>query len=432
MTTPTGAAGAVKATADLLAALRSLAGQSPAADSAAQSAPGSEQVLDPGGLLGQARQAKRSYQTTSRWILGAFAAVGLLLFGSLPFSDIGKVHGFDVLLLAVGLGCAAVGIALAIFAASIVAEPLDASLGALEQRLRPAMRDKHDAKRLKRWLRGPRRRSEAQLVEMLTGDEKNAHLGPGIKDIGGLIEKLGTLEKARLELATVAAEHGQSLQDLDAAVSAHLATLVELRQQVADLGKVEDESLKRRLTSELSNRIQRESAAYAVVANRRALMYQSAATPSSSNQAEQLAATECQLETYLGHRAMVLVQSAMMQMRGTFQHARRIMVAGAFLTLGGGALYAYVLPHDASAAPSSADSARRTPAAAAQVTINRGTDIAAQLPDRCVGRSLPALRDADTVPPVNGPFEAVITDLVCPGSVYVPKNQGSITSPALK
>ncbi|MFI6149327.1 hypothetical protein [Streptomyces sp. NPDC051109] len=140
MTTPAGAAAALKATSALLTAACALMGQAPSAEAANQ-APTTDPVLDPGGLLSQARQAKRSYQATSRWILAAFATVGLVLFGSLPFSNINKISGFDVVLMGIGLGCAAAGIALAIWAVSLVAEPLDASLGALEQRLEQAMKD---------------------------------------------------------------------------------------------------------------------------------------------------------------------------------------------------------------------------------------------------------------------------------------------------
>ncbi|MFI8327155.1 hypothetical protein [Streptomyces sp. NPDC085529] len=71
--------------------------------------------------MSQARQAKRSYLATSRWILAAFAVVGLVLFGSLPFSNIGKITGFDVWLMGIGLGRVAVGIAWAIWTALLVA-----------------------------------------------------------------------------------------------------------------------------------------------------------------------------------------------------------------------------------------------------------------------------------------------------------------------
>ncbi|CAL9628024.1 hypothetical protein SUDANB99_05957 (plasmid) [Streptomyces sp. enrichment culture] len=419
MTTPAVGPATLKATSELLTAARALMGQEKAGE-ATEQASATDQVLDPGGLLSQARQAKRSYQATSRWILASFAIVGLVLFGSLPFSNIGKITGLDLLPMGIGLGCAAAGIALAIWAASIVAEPLDASLGALEQRLEPAMNN-----RRVRWRTDPRRRAEIRLVEMLTGNEKQAHLGPGMEDISTLIKKLGELEKKRLAQVTDAARHDEALKGLDSAVSAHLATLVELRQQAHDIGQLASTPNKRRLARELAARIKRESAAYAAAADARARY----ALQASASAGGSLAATQAELDTYLGHRAMILVQSAMMQMRGTFRLARLLIVIGAVLTLAGGTLYAYVLPVD-TPAKSPSEGAPRQPAAAAVITVNKGTDIAGQLPDSCIGRALQALRLDQKVPSRNGPFDVIVTDPACPGSLSVPKDQGTITSPA--
>ena len=39
-----------------------------------------------------ARNARQSYQKTARWMLAAFATVGVLIFGSLPFAAIADVE----------------------------------------------------------------------------------------------------------------------------------------------------------------------------------------------------------------------------------------------------------------------------------------------------------------------------------------------------
>src|SRR5262245_49166609 len=39
-----------------------------------------------------ATDARQSYQKTARWMLAAFAAVGVLIFGSLPFAAIADVE----------------------------------------------------------------------------------------------------------------------------------------------------------------------------------------------------------------------------------------------------------------------------------------------------------------------------------------------------
>ncbi|MFI6149326.1 hypothetical protein [Streptomyces sp. NPDC051109] len=296
---------------------------------------------------------------------------------------------------------------------------------------------------------------------MLSGDEKEAHLGPGMTSISHLIRELGELGRTLLRQETEAARRDDVLKALDGAVSAHLATLVELRQQADDVGRLANTNAnKPRLIDELDRRIQRESAAYAAAVNERArrarqleedervarqapqldAAAQGATAASNTPPAgavpqgsppddDTLSATQTRLNTYYAHRAMVLVQSAMMQMRGTFRLARILMVIGALLTLGGGSLYAYVLPAEASE-KSSTQGTERQPATAAAVTVNPGTDTAAQLPATCVGRPLKALRLDPKVPPRNGPFEVVVIDPECPGALTVPRDQGSIDSPA--
>src|ERR1041384_382448 len=65
-----------------------------------------------------ARNARQSYQKTARWMLAAFAAVGVLIFGSLPFAAIADVELTwpNSLFLVGGLVLAVVGIVGAVIA----------------------------------------------------------------------------------------------------------------------------------------------------------------------------------------------------------------------------------------------------------------------------------------------------------------------------
>ncbi len=81
-----------------------------------------------------ARAARQSYQKTARWMLAAFAAGGILIFGSLPFAAIADVElrWPSSLWLVGGLVLAVAGIVSAVVAVSMVSEPEDASLGELD------------------------------------------------------------------------------------------------------------------------------------------------------------------------------------------------------------------------------------------------------------------------------------------------------------
>jgi hypothetical protein len=178
----------------------------------------------PTGLPSGGAAAVERYRKTARWVVGAFAAVGVLVFGSLPFANITD-EGRDAWLITWGLALAGLGIALAVWAVSRVDEPEDASLGELKGDL-PKASDN--------WFL-PSAQALFKLKTLLEGPDGLNDIGPmypGVdpgssaeERISALIESLGRSAKARYWKAAEVA--GKKIS-LDAAT-------VELTARTADL-----------------------------------------------------------------------------------------------------------------------------------------------------------------------------------------------------
>ncbi|OZF42246.1 hypothetical protein CH293_26290 [Rhodococcus sp. 14-2470-1b] len=83
------------------------------------------------------------------------------------------------------------------------------------------------------------------------------------------------------------------------------------------------------------------------------------------------AALSFALDRYLDHRALVLQESAVAQLRGNFRRSRTLLVVGALITTAGGVLYAGSLTQAAGAADAPATG---TSYPVVQLTVPRGTD----------------------------------------------------------
>lgn len=382
--------------------------------------------------------ARQSYQKTARWMLAAFAAVGVLIFGSLPFAAIADVELTwpNSLFLVGGLVLAVVGIVGAVIAVSLVSEPEDASLGELDSSLREIQ--KTDDKGFV-WVKGhpvltvnklaalwnPRIASRIEFLNIVHGPESAAHLGPNLESaerqasVTNLIKKLGELESTHANLAPVAAKLTVSVESYEQRIADLTKLLTELRARQAEEGG-------------LGNEIGAASA-----------MYQAAAAKLDSEQAalgtekQKLAEVDDQLKLYHDHRELVLAEAGVMQLRGTFRLARRILAVAAVLTLFGGTGYALALPGATSTAstPPAAAPATTTPAPpvyatglAATVVVHDGTSAAQELPRGCVERQLTAIWvGSGRVPATTGPFTVVVTDPACTGEITVAKGEGRFT-----
>jgi hypothetical protein len=156
------------------------------------------------GFDSGAQAAVERLRKTSHWILGAFVAVGVLVFGSLPFTDVSGVGAHRGLIF-FGLLLAGVGISAAIWAVSRVDEPEDASLGELHADLSglPAdiLQKKDD------WWRNPAKRALYKLGSELAGVEGLNQIGPMHPEvaagdaapdrISALIKSIGKSQDAR-------------------------------------------------------------------------------------------------------------------------------------------------------------------------------------------------------------------------------------------
>ena len=380
-----------------------------------------------------ARNARQSYQKTARWMLAAFAAVGVLIFGSLPFAAVADVRITwpGSLWLIGGLVLAVAGIVSAVIAVSLVSEPEDASLGELDCDLRAVQKvDKNGnfvfkdnrpvitIPKIRAWW-NPRLETRIELTNILHGAESEAHLGPNLTEdrqstVADLIKMLGKLEKQHADLAPTVAQLAVVVDTLEKRTTEYKELLTELRTQQSD-------------TTETSTK-------YATAAAELDTARQALATKMSA-----LAEANNKLELYQDHRSLVLAESAVMQLRGRFRLARRILAVAAVLTLFGGTGYALALPgatesKDEAAAPAPAPAPRPSEPAPyatglpATVVIHEGTRPAAELPRDCVDRELPALWVGDTkIPSAAGPFTALITDPACLGQVRAAKGEGTFT-----
>lgn len=390
-----------------------------------------------------ARDARQSYQKTARWMLAAFAAVGVLIFGSLPFAAIADVELTwpNSLWLVGGLVVAVAGIVSAVVAVSLVSEPEDVSLGELDCDLREIQ--KTDDKGFV-WSEGrpvltknklaamwnPRLASRIELVNIVHGPDSSAHLGPNLEandrpaSVTNLIKKLGDLESEHATLAPVVAKHTVSVESYEKRVADLSKLLAELRERQTE-----------HPDSTLDNEIGTASAMYRAAATKL-----DSARAAFTTEKQKLAEIDDQLKLYHDHRALVLAESGVMQLRGTFRLARRILAIAAVLTLFGGTAYALSLPGATTTPPAAAAKpptatttpSPRPPAYAAglpaTVVIHAGTTAARDLPRECVDKELPALwLSTNRIPPTTGPFTVVITTAPCTGEVTVPQGEGRFT-----
>lgn len=432
---------AVKKLTDAVEAIRKVA-ESAAGDTEATEEAGRGAVPGESPATAMTNKARESYRKTARWMLAAFASVGVVIFGSLPFAAIADVELTwpGSLWLIGGLVLAVAGIVAAVIAVSLVSEPEDASLGELDQDLRAVQQvkdnefvfDKNNRpvftiNKLKAWW-NPRLRSCMELAEILHGPESAAHLGPRLTDdkrrptVTHLIKKLGVFESKHADLAPKVAKLAVAVETQEKRTKELAKLLAELRRRLSELPDATPEADK----ATLNRRIEAASNAYtsttvALSSARRNLVREQAA----------LAAVDDELELYHDHRNLVLAESGVMQLRGTFRLARRILAVAAVLTLFGGTAYALSLPggNDDEDATSAESTTEAPPVYAtslpATVLVHPGTTPAAELERDCVGRELDAIWVGDgPIPATVGPFTVLVTDPACAGQLTVRKGEG--------
>jgi len=383
-----------------------------------------------------ARNARQSYQKTARWMLAAFATVGVVIFGSLPFAAVADVELTwpNSLWLVGGLVLAVAGIVGAVVAVSLVSEPEDASLGELDSDLRLVQKTDRNGFVFKdgkpvitvpklRALWNPRLACRIELTNILHGAESAAHLGPNLVKAGSatvtdLIRMLQRLESEHSALAPEVAEKSVTVETHE--------------KRTADLTKLLEELRKRHTeqpTDALAEQLTEVSEKYATAATKL-----DAERLKLTTKTADLAEVDTRLAMYHDHRDLVLAESGVMQLRGRFRLARRILAIAAVLTLFGGTGYALALPGatergaDTPAAPAPAPQPAAPAYAAglpATVVVHEGTNPARELPRECVDRELSAIWIGDNrVPATTGPFTVLVTDKACTGRITVGRGEG--------
>lgn len=356
---------------------------------------------------------RKKYDSMIKWMLGVFASIGLLIFGSVPF--LGVAGNILQCWSYVGLAVAGVGLTVIIYSATAGYEPQDASLGELLNTFRnincgcTAASDacgqaKCDCqglpklKGLKKFLArtDARYKASAALKRTLQcSTEASAHLGPKVNTIGELIRVIGTLETEllRCELGdaglNIAADIASDATTNTARSTTRLRT-TRLRQPRPTTPRPTTRLRLRRTPAgeliENQSKVFRDSAeayihdrneqliaeAKAIsdirsvtpplpdyvlralgtqVKDRAALLERGNATAVAGGKAAGERATlKFALDRYLDHRALVLQESAVAQLRGNFRRSRLLLVVGALITTAGGVLYAGSITQSAAAA----------------------------------------------------------------------------------
>lgn len=375
-----------------------------------------------------AERARRKYDGTLRWILGVFSTIGVLIFGSVPFVELRNVDPVPVY---VGLLTAAVGLGVIIRATAKGLELQDASLGELAKSFETAPRKKVGQKHKFGWplIPGPRRRANIRLKSIMQDSkEATAHLGPGIKSVEQLIIRLGQIESVSMN-AYVDWDGGTTKEpparpddvpkivDLADSVAAQTALADGVKKELETLAAALAE-LKKQIpegkapSDELAERISRAEKRYgetlAMLPNPSRL-----AKAATSNAWDELR------EFYNGHRKLVLQESLVAQIRGTFAVVLIWLMVGAALVAIGGLKYAYAVAN-----PTSEGSTKNPVTVTLDTSSGAGkrfvddacVDDAKDAKDVAVEGLLVTSRDADGLQ--NGPFSFTPLDGKCAGKTF--------------
>jgi hypothetical protein len=350
----------------------------------------------------QLRWARGKYDSIIRWVLVCFTAIGLLIFGSVPFVDL---SGVNMLWITAGLVLAGLGLGIVIWAATRALEPEDASLGELKETLDRC--DEAASGKFRNFIsrRNVRLREALRLRTVLIQNQM-AHFGPGVHNVDELLTEISHRETAILFLSTgylpstpsvpqlPRANFGDELAKRQDAIGAALRAYVEgivawvpllvafSELQPSRHPESADALWERFKGADTAGRIAslQEPQASAAIAEwaqrvRLALIAQAfptrttpldelrtavgtliadknepvkwgptveklaAALKLNDAQSAQIDAQRQILQLRLERRGLLLSESAISQLRGTFRLVRRRVFLGALLTLAGGLLY---------------------------------------------------------------------------------------------
>lgn len=362
-----------------------------------------------------ARTAVERYRNSMRWLVAAVAAIGLALFGSTAFAEgnpFGSPEGW------IGLALASAGLVLILTAATLVFEPEDASLGELAAdfaRLHGKFENRWSLwRRVKLWS-FPRSAATWRLKQILHGDEHEAHLGPGHKTVAELLRSIGTCQTRRVNCAKGLLRHRRWMaanESKRAIVSVDFALLLETRKGLdkakTDYGQELNQPIAELigLTKALRDEADRE---FRELATKQALLDE----------------TDHQLGMDLLHRSVVLVESGVAQLRGTFRLSRRCLLFGAILTLFGALLYIVGVKDKDRNDDATTDRHVR----AGSLVVVRGSPVADEFAGKCVDTRLSVTYFDEATPKVTESFTVTVSaPEECAGTYTIPgdRNAGDV------
>lgn len=383
-------AAAVKQIADAIDTLKSALGTSSPAGGGGGSEPPS---VDPPevdtGLSPNAAAAVERYRQTIRWMLGAFGAVALVVFGSVPFTDLGNATSDQRFWIIVGLAAVAVGVSFAIYAVSMVAEPEDSSLGELDQTNQRLAGMSEGRRKFRCSGFFPRNQARERMRSLLRDEQGD--FGPPWappptpapeRTAADLIDDIFSAQKARYVKAQECAERRVEFRRAQQAATEARATTTARWNRYAAAAAIkvptgtgteaaaavpEDPAAQQAepnppagpppfvwafargvaagigaqlgsaetLWTQYTDALGVEESAVETLAG--------AAGAQAAADAD-LAGIDARLKVHLEHRGMVIDESLVMQIRGSFRSARRLLVIGAMLTAAGATAYASQLP----------------------------------------------------------------------------------------
>lgn len=446
---PTGPKAVLDKLAELIKALSpSLDGEPEPAAKAGAAPKAADPIEDAAAtLVAQARAVRDRYDSSVKWIVAAFVAVGILVFGSLPFTNavgVSLFTGWRPTALLWGLVAAAVGIGLVIWARTRSLEPQDATLGELAATLDRARERGKPVNSLRGFFKKPIDDANFELLQILQSDEAAAHLGPTIRREHTKAELDGAADckpQGVRQLIDEIKELDEKVFDKQAKISAADVLRTDLSSQLDALmkriGELEDTAVPSTpgtpgsASNTAADRRVRLQKAYEQQLDA-ALVKIGDSAEMRGEHAEKVACRK----VYFEHRDLLLTESAVAQLRGTFRMARRVLLLGGALTLLGAAVYTSNLPSDDPPVPAVPTAAStKTPGftqlQGGQVTLAIGT---AGFPAECVGQPLPAVRLSSVEPGgSDGPFVATVvaseaTPRTCVGVVQVPEGKGTFTA----
>lgn len=403
----------------------------------------------------QGKEAAERYRNSMRWLVAAVAAIGTTLFGSAGITEIDLIDRWRW----AALGVASLGLVLVLWAAVVMFEPEDASLGELA-----AGFDQIDRNKRPRWW-SPRKQALWDLWKIVEGSGGTTHLGhPTVRDLLASIETQRIARQAAPEPPSTASETKdvcdrllETIQDASRSdcdpkprrAGLRCSLLEELISVLSERRRAERSSAspcgpglraaylrqavkhqktKREFVSKRLDMLLAYRASLVADKKPRARidkLIEEAMADDAKVRGESLATLDeleksgrdlgvidYQLGLDLLHRDLVLWESLVSQLRGKFRLSRRWLLAGAVITLFGVVGFVTGVKHD--------DPTEQI-VRSGTLVVAGGTGTADGVKTACVGIELDVVLWQEEFPAADEAYTVTVTDPeMCVGLIEIP------------